>query len=122
MEIKRSFLKNPQYTKQTRRNLRNNPTSEEKLLWQYLKSRNLNGKKFRRQYGIGPYVVDFYCPEYNFIIELDGLIHLKEDNKKYDEERSCFLNENGFTLIRFTDEEINKNIVGALQKIESYLK
>ncbi|MFB6317418.1 endonuclease domain-containing protein [Saccharicrinis sp. FJH54] len=121
MEIKRNFLKNPQYTKQTRRNLRNNPTSEEKRLWQYLKGRNLDGKKFRRQYGIGPYVVDFYCPECNLIVEIDGLIHQNEGNKKYDEERSRFLTENGFKIVRYTNEEVNKNIINVLKRLLSIL-
>ena len=67
--------------------LRENSTKAERLLWEKLKSRKLNGHKFRRQFSIGYYVVDFYCPEKRLVIEADGEIHNSVDSKGNDLER-----------------------------------
>lgn len=68
-------LFNRKSQKLTRRNLRNRPTCSEKIIWHYLCGSNLGGYKFRRQQGIGPYVVDFYCPEAKLAVEIDGDSH-----------------------------------------------
>ncbi len=65
-------LNNKKYLKSTRKDLRNNPTSAEKILWEHLKGSNFYGYKFRRQHSIGRYILDFYCPELKISIELDG--------------------------------------------------
>lgn len=67
-----------------RRKLRSNETETEKILWNKLRSRRLGGYKFTRQYSVGPYIIDFYCPQCRFGVELDGSQHDEEDNRIYD--------------------------------------
>src|SRR6516162_2433432 len=73
-----------------RKKLRNEPTAAEYVLWQTLKGSKVLGKKFRRQCGIGPYIVDFYCPECRLIIELDGAPHQTVGVDKYEGERNMY--------------------------------
>ena len=74
--------------KDFRKELRNSMTSAEVVLWQMLKGKQIEGFKFRRQFGIGPFVVDFYCPTLRLVIELDGAYHFSEEMESYDEQRS----------------------------------
>jgi very-short-patch-repair endonuclease len=73
--------------KEKRRELRNNLTEAEKIVWNKIRSKQINGKRFRRQVSIGPYVVDFYCPELKLIVEIDGDSHETDDAKEYDDYR-----------------------------------
>lgn len=98
-----------------RRELRKSSTSQELKLWHYLRNKKL-GVKFRRQHGIGPYVVDFYCKENNLIIELDGAQH--KDEKEYDKERDNYMETLEIKVLRFWNGEIDKNIEKVLQKIK----
>lgn len=98
-----------------RKELRKSLTKEEYQLWFYLKNKNL-GFKFRRQHGIGPYIVDFYCKEKNLVIELDGSQHIEA--KEYDKERDLYLQTLGIKVIRFWNSEIENNIEGVLIKIK----
>ncbi len=102
-----------------RKILRNALTPEEYKLWFHLKGKNLR-VKYRRQQGIGPYIADFYCKEKNLVIELDGSRHL--DAKQYDEERDLYLQTLGIKVIRFWNNDINKNMEGVLLKIKSELE
>jgi very-short-patch-repair endonuclease len=104
--------------KQVRRKLREESTPQERILWSRLRNRNL-GVKFKRQYSIGPYIVDFFCSEKRLVVEIDGSQHL--ENKEYDDERTRFLKEQGCTVIRFWNNEINTNIEGVCMKIKEYL-
>jgi len=70
--IRRRLIHNVPESNDRRKELRENLTAAEALLWLNLKGRRLNGKKFRRQHSIGPYIVDFFCPESRLAIELDG--------------------------------------------------
>ena len=81
------FLYNNQILKDRRKNLRNNQTPAELLLWSKLKRSQLNGSKFIRQYSVGPYILDFYCPKFRLGIELDGNQHKSSDSVIYDTER-----------------------------------
>jgi len=101
---------------------RNEQTAAEKLLWANLKNRNISDCKFRRQHSIGSYIVDFVCIEKKLVIEIDGDYHLDEEQKKYDQLRTEFLNDSGFTEIRFSNEDIQKNISTSLSKIREYLR
>ncbi len=85
---------------------RSNPTEAENALWQLLRGKKLVGHKFRRQHIIGSYIADFINLRAKLIIEIDGLIHQLPANKTKDEERSKWLKEKGFTVIRFTNEEV----------------
>ena len=73
-----------------RRELRRNMTSAEVTLWQMLKGKQVGGFKFRRQFGVGPFVLDFYCPVLRLAIELDGEYHFSEEMESYDEARSMY--------------------------------
>lgn len=101
-----------------RRELRKSLTSQELKLWHYLRNKKL-GIKFRRQHGIGPYVVDFYCKENNLIIELDGAQH--KDEKEYDKERDNYMETLGIKVLRFWNSKIDKNIEGVLIKIKGII-
>ena len=103
-----------------RKDLRNNSTSEEILLWLRLKNSQL-GSKFRRQHSIGGYIVDFYCPSKKLIIEIDGPNHSVKENKEYDEIRTEFFKGLDIKVIRFNNTEINTSFDVVIQKIKEYL-
>ncbi|MCX6752089.1 MAG: endonuclease domain-containing protein [Candidatus Nomurabacteria bacterium] len=99
-----------------RKELRNNSTPQEILLWLKLKNSQI-GLKFRRQHSIGGYIIDFYCPTKKLAIEIDGSQHFTKDSQKYDEIRTKFFEGLSIKVLRFTNTEINTNIDGVLQKI-----
>ncbi len=93
-----------------RKSLRNNLTEEEVILWSKLKSSQLGGYKFRRQQGIGKYVVDFCCIKKKLIVELDGDQHGYEENEKHDKERTEFLESLGYNVLRFTNLQVRRDL------------
>ena len=102
-----------------RKSLRNHATSAEAVLWRMLKNRQVQGLKFRRQHGIGPYIVDFYCPELRLAIELDGEVHY--NRSEYDEQRSAFLNKaNDIYVMRFENRTVFENPARIIEEIESF--
>ena len=104
-----------------RRKLRKRQTKQEKILWDFLRNRILK-VKFRRQYGIGGYILDFYCPEIKLVIELDGWQHLEKDHREYDKERTNFLKVFGCTVFRFSNSDIDNNLENVLQDIDKFIK
>jgi very-short-patch-repair endonuclease len=86
------------------RELRNNATEAERLLWRHLRRRQLNGFKFRRQRPIGRYVCDFVCLEASVVVELDGSQHVAQT--PYDANRDAFLRSNGFRILRFWNGDV----------------
>ena len=108
-------------TTEKTRTLRKNMTKQERLLWQFLRKKNINGLKFRRQYPIGKYIVDFICNEKRLIIELDGGQHNENQNIVYDKERTKYLETKGFKVIRFWNLDIENNIEGVYQEILKHL-
>ena len=98
--------------------LRRNETPQEIILWSHLRRGNL-GSKFKRQYSVGPYVLDFYSPIHKLAVEIDGSQHI--ENQEYDKERSEYLLVLGIKVIRFWNNEVNANIDGVIQKIRSEL-
>jgi very-short-patch-repair endonuclease len=103
------------------RDLRKNSTIQEIILWSRLKNRNFKNLKFRRQYPLGNYIVDFVCLDKKIIIELDGWQHKEENRKKYDNKRTEFLEKLGFKILRFWNNDVNDNLVGVFLKIEEML-
>ena len=116
-EEKMSPLFNQKHQKIKRQYLRNNATNAEKKLWTHLRKSQLVDLKFRRQQGIGPYIVDFYCPELKLVIELDGAIHETTEAKEYDSERDKFLMQHEISVLRFRNKEIFDDIDSVLQTI-----
>ena len=104
---------------QTAKTLRRESTDAERALWRHLKTKQLEGLKFRRQEQIGHFIVDFVCYEKRLIIEADGGQHALEREK--DEERTLWLNAQGFKVLRFWNHEILTNIEGVLEVVRADL-
>ena len=102
------------------RGLRRRQTDAEKKLWQFLRARQLNETKFRRQYPIGQFVVDFCCPKHRLVVELDGGQHATQIQK--DRQRTEVLNQRGYHVLRFWDDEVLKNTEAVLQAIASVMQ
>jgi very-short-patch-repair endonuclease len=95
--------------------LRQNLTPAENELWYRLNNNRLGNIHFRRQHAIGPYIVDFCAAQRKLIIEIDGSQH--NEQKEYDAERTAFLNQKGYRVIRFWNHEIENNIETVLEAI-----
>ncbi len=105
------------YLKSFAKDNRTFSTEAELILWRHLKGKKLENYKFRRQHIIGRYIADFICIKKNLVIELDGLIHQLPENKESDEIRTNYLNEHGFTVLRFKNSQILNNIENTISKI-----
>lgn len=105
--------------KHDRRRLRKNLTPAEKILWNALRNRKLNGIKFTRQHSISLFVTDFYSAAKKLAIELDGKIHLKKDVADYDKQREEFIEAWGIKILRFKNEEIIERLPMVLEKIKN---
>ena len=103
-----------------RRYLRKNSTLAEKILWLKLKNKQL-GVRFRRQYGIGSYIADFCSPKQKIIIEVEGGAHDNKEQIYYDRERKLTIEELGFRVLRFTNEEVEKQIDIVVEKIKKHI-
>jgi len=102
------------------RQLRKEHTGAEKALWQVIKGRRLCGVKFRRQHVIDRFVVDFFSPEIDLIIEVDGEVH--EFSVDEDRARQHFLELLGFTVLRFSNDEVQNDISEVIQQITGYIQ
>ncbi len=100
-----------------KRRLRSNMTGPEAQLWSRLRARQLQGLKFRRQHGIGPYIVDFYCPEQSLVIEVDGDSHADANQILKDRQREKYLQSLGLRVIRYINDDILKNLDGVLEDL-----
>ncbi|HET7897327.1 MAG TPA: DUF559 domain-containing protein, partial [Flavisolibacter sp.] len=98
------------------------PTEAEAILWEALKTKQLSQYKFRRQHIIDRYIADFVCLKQKLVVEVDGLIHQLPENQDSDEQRTKRLNELGFNVIRFTNEEVINHLDKVLQQILSALE
>ena len=105
-----------------RRKLRKRMTAAEVALWTMIKSRQLNGERFLRQFSIGHYIVDFYCHKYKLAIELDGAGHFTEQGQEYDARRSAYLNSVGVRVIRFENLEVFNYPMRVLEEIKRNMK
>ena len=111
----KSAKANPTGQKEQRKQLRNHMTYAETVLWNALKNRGVSGYKFRRQQGLGSYILDFYCPELHLCVELDGSSH--DYKSDYDEQRTLFLNGQGIRVVRYKNEQILTCLDGVLNDI-----
>ena len=106
----------------TARSLRHNMTEAERVLWNELKNRKMNGLKFRRQHPLHYYIADFYCHEKKLIIEVDGGIHNSKATKEHDENRSAELERLGISVIRVTNEQIINSLGEVIKTIKRFLE
>ena len=105
-----------------RRILRQQPIGCERILWNKLRNRQLGGYKFKRQYSISKYIVDFYCAKARLVIEIDGATHSTEKEIQYDKQRQEFLEKQGVRVIRYLNTEIKEDLNEVLENILKYCK
>ena len=113
----KQIITNPKYQIEKRRELRQNMTIYEIALWKVIKNKQLEGRKFRRQFGVGKYILDFYCPSEKLAIELDGADHFTSSGMENDEERDDFLKKEGIKVQRIENKHVFKNMENVIQLI-----
>mgnify|MGYP000875158092 CR=1 FL=1 len=104
------------------REFRNNPTRAENILWNAIKRDQILGYRFRRQYIVAGFIIDFYCPKLRLGIEVDGEIHNLDDNRIRDLERENIISQYNINIIRFTNKEIKDNILTVLNNLKAKIK
>jgi len=98
--------------------LRKHMTSSEQKLWNHLKGKQILGLRFRPQHPIDTYIADFYCHPIKLVIEVDGGYHILFDQKEYDIEREAVLIELGIKVVRYTNDEVEKDIDFVINQIK----
>ena len=104
------------------RELRENETNAEIILWIFLSNRQMEGIKFRRQHPLRKFAIDFYALEIKFAIEVDGKYHLKRKQKLYDEDRQEILESHNIVLLRFTNDQVINYTESVLREIRRTIK
>lgn len=115
----KNIVYNHKKYKTIRRNLRKQEVSSEKILWSRLRNKQQKFR-FRRQYGIGKYIVDFYCPKLKLAIEIDGVTHSKDEEIKNDLIREKFLNRFGVEIKRYTNNDVYNYLENVLADIYEF--
>lgn len=113
---------NQKETKQKRRLLRTRQTDAENKLWFQLRNKRFLNLKFFRQYAIGPYIADFYCPRLGLAIEVDGGQHFSDPGIAYDRQREEYFISLGIETLRFSNLEVLKQMNGVLKSIQERIK
>jgi len=108
--------------KEKRRKLRQNQTNAEELVWRYLRNKQMLGYKFKRQYSVDHFVIDFYCPELKLAVEVDGASHNDPERQKNDISRQKYLEAFNIKFVRIKDEELLGNPNNEFMKIENAIK
>jgi len=98
--------------------LRNTMPDAEVILWSKLKNRQILGCRFRRQFGVDSYSIDFYSPEIKLAVEADGDSHYKVGAEEKDRKRQSIIERYGITFLRFTNDDLRKNLDGVVLAIE----
>jgi very-short-patch-repair endonuclease len=119
--MKRKIIPYNQNLKQLARNLRNDSTFGEVLLWKEINNKQMYGFDFHRQKPLLNYIVDFYCYEIGLIIEIDGRYHDHEEQYKLDIVRETELVAYDLTILRFTEMEVRKDMTNVLRAIEKHV-
>ena len=99
--------------------MRREPTEAEAMLWRYLRDGRTINAKFRRQQPIGPYITDLISFEHRLIVEIDGGQHADDEAQQHDEQRTGWLMEQNFQVLRFWNNDVTSNIEGVLETIRS---
>jgi very-short-patch-repair endonuclease len=108
--------------RQKRKALRKTMPEAEVILWSKIQKKQIAGFRFRRQYSVGPFVVDFYCAERKLAIEIDGDSHYKPGAEERDKKRQNWIEQYGIRFLRFTNDDVRKNLYGVLEAIEEAVK
>lgn len=109
------------FLKEKAKEMRNNPTETEKILWNHLSGKGFENHKIRRQHVLGEYIVDFVCLKQRLVIEIDGSIHDLNEQKEHDKNRTEWLNSKGFKVVRFSNNDILRNIKSVLERLSIIL-
>lgn len=120
--MKKRQIHNKKELLEFRRELRKNLTPAEAFLWNCLKAKQLDGKKFAKQHSIGNYIVDFYLASDKLIIELDGAVHQNTTAAEYDQVRTEYLKNKGFKVIRFENKMVFDNLESVMMEIRQNFK
>jgi very-short-patch-repair endonuclease len=118
---KRKIITYNSNLKVSARRLRGNMTDAERMLWKYIRKKQIKGCQFLRQRPIGKYIVDFFCPEARLVLEVDGGQHYIEEGIEADRKRELFLNKQGLKILRFSNVDVLRNIEGVIEEINNYL-
>lgn len=116
-----TFLKNAPILKDRRRSLRRNQTDAERAFWSKVRNGQFHRLKFFRQYSVGAYILDFYCPEQKLAVELDGGQHNLPEGREYDAERTAYLNSHGIEVVRFWNNEVLCEMEVVLERLEQFI-
>ncbi len=100
-----------------KRHFRANLTPAESRLWTKLRTKQFQDLKFCRQHGIGPYIVDFFCPQKSLVIEVDGDVHAEKSVQKKDKERERYFQSLGLRVIRYNNDDLLNNLDGVLEDL-----
>ena len=112
------FLRNDRSLKDRRRELRRKQTEAEKTFWAHVRNEQFHRLKFFRQYSVGPYILDFFCPMIKLAVELDGGQHNQAEIREYDAARSEYLSAHGIDLLRFWNHDVLLDVQSVLSRIE----
>lgn len=115
------FPHNNQKLKKKRREFRRNQTDAEKTLRARLRNKQFYGVKFFRQYSMGEYILDFYCPLLKAAIELDGGQHAEDEQRNRDTIRTNYLQTHEITVLRFWNNDVLSNMEGVLEEMSTRL-
>ena len=102
--------------------MRENMTEYESILWEHLKSKQMKGFRFKAQHPIARFIADFYCHKAKLVIEVDGNLHNSSEGQEYDQGRSYEMERFGIRIIRFTNEQVKNNIDLVRQEITKALR
>ena len=108
--------------RERRRELRNNQTPAEKMLWQKIRKKQLSGIQFYRQYGIGAYIADFYAPSLRLCVEVDGEQHFTKTGKEYDAKRDNYMESLNIKVIRFKNDLVIEDTERVLNEIKKTIE
>ena len=103
------------------REMRKTQTVPEDVLWSYLRRKQVDGFRFKRQHPMGRFIFDFYCAEKKLVVEVDGRHHQSGDQLMIDGARTEFLAHGGYRVIRFTNDEVMKDIPDVIGRIHAAL-
>ena len=115
-------ISNKYTLKKYRRKLRKSLTPAEAFFWLHLKNKQLDGRRFRRQFSLDDYILDFYCPSEKLAIELDGATHFTHRGAEKDKVRDSFLEANGIAVIRIENRDVFENTVHVIECIKQSFK
>ena len=105
--------------KELRQALRTHATASEAVMWSCLKNSQLDGRKFRRQHSVGPFVLDFYCPAERLCVEIDGGVHENPTASLNDQGRDEYLGSMRIRVLRFSNKEVLDGLEGVLEDIRA---